>query len=303
MVLMFVTVRQGYPYSLTLLLAVVAAGFYIRIFIFFHDCTHGAFLSFPRWNRNIGYLCGILTFTAFNDWRRSHAGYHIRAGDLDRRGIGDVWLLTVDEYLAASMLQRLTYRLYRNPWIYFGLSPGYYFLLRNRWPGKGAKKRDVLSVVYTDLALIIIWVVASLTIGLKVFLLVQLPVLLMATTCGVWLFYVQHQFQGVYWARHQNWDPVRGAMEGASFYQLPRLLQWFTGNIGFHHLHHVRPAIPNYHLQSCHRGIPALQSVRPLTLRSSLNCLKWKLYDEQRRDLVGFAGIDGERNEKESTDL
>jgi omega-6 fatty acid desaturase (delta-12 desaturase) len=245
MALMVFTVRWSYPYATTLALAVVTAAFHVRIFILFHDCTHGAFFPSPRWNRNFGYLCGILTFTAFSDWRRSHAGHHIRAGDLDRRGVGDIWTLTVDEYRAAPLLQRLAYRLYRHPVIMFGLGPGYYFLLRNRWPAKGSKKRDVMSVIYTNLALVVIVVAASLTIGLKTYLLVQLPVLLIATTLGVWLFYVQHQFEGVYWARHEEWDPVMVAMEGASYYQLPKLLQWVTGNIGFHHLHHARPGIAN----------------------------------------------------------
>lgn len=291
MALMVYCIASGYPYWVALLLAVPAAGFYIRIFILFHDCTHGAFLPSPRWNRYVGYLCGILTFTAFDDWRRTHAGHHISAGDLDRRGMGDVWLLTVDEYLAAPRAQRLAYRLYRNPLIYFGLGPGYYFLLRNRWPSKGARKRDVLSVIYTDLALAAILLAMSLLVGLKNFLLAQLPIMLIASGCGVWLFYVQHQFQGVYWARHEQWDPVRVAMEGASFYHLPKLLQWFTGNIGFHHLHHVRPAIPNYQLPTCHEAIPALWEVKPMTLRESLRCLRWKLYDEERRELVGFGGL------------
>ena len=288
MALMAFTVHRGYPYGATLALSVVTAAFYVRIFILFHDCTHGALFSSPRWNRNIGYLCGILTFTAFSDWRRAHAGHHIRAGDLDRRGIGDVWTLTVEEYRTAPLLQRLAYRLYRHPLIMFGIGPAYYFLLRNRWPSNGAKKRDVMSVVYTNLALVVIVVAASLTIGFKTYLLVQLPVLLIAGIVGVWLFYVQHQFAGVYWARHEKWDPVRVAMEGASYYRLPKLLQWVTGNIGFHHLHHGRPGIPNYHLQACHQAIPALRAVKPLTLGASFKCLRLKLYDEQRRKMVGF---------------
>lgn len=289
MSLMVFTVQAGYPYVVTLLLGLVAAAFFVRIFILFHDCTHGAFLSSPRWNRNVGYLCGIMTFTAFSDWRRTHAGHHIRAGNLDHRGIGDVWTMTLEEYREASRLHRLAYRLYRNPIVLFILGPGYYFLLRNRWPSNGAKKRDVLSVVYTDIALSVIVLVAGLTIGLKTFVMVVLPVALIAGTAGVWLFYVQHQFQGVYWARDEEWDPVRVAMEGASFYRLPKLLQWFTGNIGFHHLHHVRPAIPNYKLQACHEAIPALQTIKPMSLRESLGCLRLKLYDEDRRKMVGFA--------------
>lgn len=289
--LMCFTVRQNYPYLATLALAVIAAVFYVRIFIIFHDCIHGAFIDSPRWNRNIGYLCGIVTFTAFSDWRRTHIGHHIRAGDLDRRGMGDIWTLTVEEYCKASALHRLAYRVYRHPLVLFGVGPAIYFLLENRWPSKGANKRDVMSVIYTNLAVVAIVVAASLTVGFKTYLLAQLPVVMIAGAAGVWLFYVQHQFQGVYWARTEEWDPQRVAMEGASFYRLPRVLQWATGNIGFHHLHHVRPAIPNYHLQACYEAIPALQVVKPMSLRDSLACVHLSLYDEERHEMVSFGAL------------
>jgi len=287
------TILLGHPYWITLALAVAAAALFPRIFIFFHDCTHGSFLPSPRWNRTVGYLCGILTFTAFHDWRRSHAGHHITAGDLDRRGMGDIATMTVEEYLAAPRLKRLGYRLYRHPLIMFGLGPLYYFLLRNRIPSPGAKKIDYLSVILTNLALAAIIVTVSLTIGLKTYLMVQLPVLFMSATLGVWLFYIQHQFQGVYWARHDAWDPWRVAMEGASYYRLPKILQWFTGNIGFHHVHHVRPAIPNYNLQQCYEEIPDLQAVKPITLLKSLGTLRLNLYDEDQRRMVSFRSLKG----------
>ncbi|WP_243439792.1 fatty acid desaturase [Fundidesulfovibrio soli] len=286
--LMIVSVRQNQPYWLTLLLAVAASALYIRIFIFFHDCTHGSFLPTPRWNRNLGYLCGILTFTPFHDWRRSHAGHHLSAGDLDRRGVGDIALMTVAEYASASPLKRIGYRLYRNPLLMFGIGPIYYFLLRNRWPRKGSKRMDKLSVLYTNLAILGIMGAAGLTIGLKTYLLVQMPIALFSGPVGIWLFYVQHQFQGVYWARNAEWDPWRMAMEGASHYQLPRMLQWITGNIGYHHVHHMRPAIPNYNLQRCYEDTPQLQQTKPITLKASLDCLSLKLYDEEKRMMVGF---------------
>jgi omega-6 fatty acid desaturase (delta-12 desaturase) len=241
----------------------------------------------------VGYLCGILTFTAFHDWRRSHSGHHITAGDLDRRGMGDITTMTVEEYLAAPPLKRLGYRLYRHPLIMFGIGPLYYFLLRNRYPSPGAKKIDFISVICTNLAIAAIVVTASLTIGLRTYLLIQLPVQIMAATIGVWLFYNQHQFEGVYWARHDEWDPWRTAMEGASYYQLPKLLQWVSGNIGFHHVHHVRPAIPNYRLQQCYEAIPELRAVKPLTLRQSMGSLRLNLYDEQQRKLVRFQVLQG----------
>ncbi|NVN89554.1 MAG: fatty acid desaturase [Desulfuromonadales bacterium] len=285
------TVLRGYSYAITLVLGVVAGALATRIFIIFHDCVHGSFLPSPRWNRNVGYLCGILVFTAFHDWRRSHAGHHITAGDLDRRGTGDITTMTVDEYLAASRLDRLAYRLYRNPLILLGVGPFYYFLIRNRYPSRGAKKIDFTSVIFTNLVIAAIVVTATLTVGFKTYLLVQLPVLLLAATIGVWLFYIQHQFEGVYWARHEEWDPWRVAMEGASYFQLPRLLQWVTGNIGFHHVHHIRPAIPNYHLQSCYEAIPELRTLKPVTLFSSLRSLRLNLWDEQQRRLISFRSL------------
>jgi omega-6 fatty acid desaturase (delta-12 desaturase) len=291
LVLMAQTVRLGYSYWLTLALGVLATALFARIFIFFHDCTHGSFLNSPRWNRNVGYFCGILTFTAFHDWRRSHAGHHITAGDLDRRGMGDITTMTVEEYLTSSPLKRFSYRLYRHPVILLGIGPLYYFLLRNRYPSPGAKKIDFISVVSTNLAIVAIAVSASLLIGFKTYVLVQLPVLAMAATLGIWLFYNQHQFEGIYWARHNEWDPWRVAMEGASYYKLPKLLQWATGNIGFHHVHHVRPGIPNYKLQQCYESIPELQEIKPLTLRKSLGALRLNLYDEEQRRLVSFRAL------------
>ena len=291
--LMVFTVKDGYSYGITLSLAVLAAAVFVRIFIFFHDCTHGSFVHSPRWNRNLGYLCGILTFTPFNDWRRSHAAHHMTSGDLDRRGMGDITTMTVEEYLEASPRQRLYYRLYRNPWIMFTIGPAYYFLLRNRWPSKGAHKSDLGSVIYTDLALLVIAGIATWAFGFKTYLMVQLPILLFAATFGVWLFYVQHQYEGVYWARHDEWDPWKAALEGASFYQLPKMLQWLTGNIGYHHIHHARPGIPNYYLQKCYDEIAELREVKPLTMRDSLRCLRLNLWDEENRRLISFSALKG----------
>jgi len=295
MALMVQTVLNGYPYGITLALAVPASALFARIFIFFHDCTHGSFLPSPRLNRNVGYLCGILTFTAFHDWRRSHAGHHITVGDLDRRGMGDITTMTVAEYLAAPAMKRLAYRLYRHPLILLGIGPLYYFLLRNRYPSPGAKKIDFISVICTNLALATIIIIASLTIGFRTYFLVQFPVLVLSATLGVWLFYVQHQFEGVYWARHAEWDPWRVAMEGASFYRLPKLLQWATGNIGFHHVHHVRPGIPNYRLQECYQATAELQVVKPITLLKSFGFLHLNLYDEDQREMVSFSSLKTQR--------
>jgi len=289
--LMVRTVQLRVSYWITLALAVVAAGFMARIFIIFHDCGHGSFFASRRANTILGYVCGILTFTPYEDWRHAHGVHHATVGDLDRRGTGDVYVMTVDEYLAAPRLKRIAYRLFRNPLIMFGLGPGAIFLLTHRFAHKGAKKRQRFSVYLTNLAIAAIIALASITIGLRTYILVQLPIILIGTTVGVWLFYVQHQFEGVYWARHEAWDPMRAALEGASYYKLPKVLQWFTGNIGLHHIHHVRPRIPNYNLQQCYDEVPAMQAVEPLTIRKSLKSLGLHLWHADQQRLVGFRSL------------
>jgi omega-6 fatty acid desaturase (delta-12 desaturase) len=269
-------------------LILAASALLVRIFIFFHDCCHGSFFASRRANRILGIVTGILTFTAYDDWRHSHARHHATAGDLDRRGEGDVWTMTVEEYRNAPPLKRLFYRFYRTPVVTFGLGPAYMFLLTHRFASKGAETRERVSVIVTNLAIAAIIAAAGLTIGLRTYVLIQLPVILIAGSLGVWLFYVQHQFEGVYWARHESWDMMRAAMEGSSYYKLPKVLQWITGNIGFHHVHHVLPRIPNYHLPASYEAVPYLQTVEPVTLRESLKSLRMRLYDEERKQMVGF---------------
>jgi omega-6 fatty acid desaturase (delta-12 desaturase) len=289
--LMIRSIQLGYSYWLTLGLAVVASGLMVRIFIFFHDCTHGSFFASRRANKIVGYITGILTFTPYDDWRHTHSVHHATAGDLDRRGVGDVWTMTVDEYLEAPRLQKLAYRLFRHPLITFGLGPSFMFLIVHRFPHKGATKRQRRSVWLTNLALLAIIVVAALTIGLQTYLLIQLPMMIIAGAAGVWLFYIQHQYEKVYWARHEEWDPIQAALEGSSYYKLPKVLQWFTGNIGLHHVHHLRARIPNYNLQECHDNVPVAQAVEPLTIRTSLRSLWLHLWDERNGVLVSFRAL------------
>jgi len=277
-------------YALTLLLAIPTAGFMVRIFIIHHDAGHGSFFKSTGANRIIGYISGIITFTPYEQWRHDHAIHHATAGDLDRRGVGDVPTLTVQEYLAAPWWKRIGYRLMRNPLVLFGVGQLAVFVISHRFYSPASGKREKLSVIYTNLALLLIIVLASLTIGWKAYLLIQLPIIWLGGAIGEWLFYVQHQFPGVYWARHKDWDYFRSALEGASFYRLPRWLQWFTGNIGFHHIHHLSPKIPNYLLERCHRENPIFQ-VKPVTLLSSLKCLPLRLWDEETGQLVGFSQL------------
>jgi omega-6 fatty acid desaturase (delta-12 desaturase) len=288
---MIYTIKAGVSYWVTLALAVVAAAFMMRIFIFFHDAGHGSFFSSSKANTIVGYVTGVLTFTPYQSWRRAHAKHHATAGNLDRRGTGDVWTMTVDEYQAAPWRTRVAYRVYRNPLVLFGLGPTASFIFAQRFPQKGAKPRERNSVWITDAALLGILVVAGLTIGIGPYLLIQLPIMLVGGALGIWLFYVQHQYADVYWARDDVWDPTKAAMEGSSYYKLPRVLQWFTGNIGLHHIHHLRPRIPNYHLQRCYDEVPAMQAVDPLTIGESLKSLRMNLWDEEEQELVSFRSL------------
>ncbi|HEY5542037.1 MAG TPA: fatty acid desaturase [Candidatus Binatia bacterium] len=289
--LMLYTVQQGYPYWATLALAVVAGGILVRVFILFHDCCHGSFFVSRRANTILGYFSGILTFTPYEDWRYAHNIHHATAGDLDRRGVGDIRTMTIAEYLAAPLRRRLAYRIYRNPFVLFGPGAALLFLFFQRFTTKGAGRRERQSVLLTNVALLVIVGTASLTIGFQTYLLIQLPIILIAGSLGLWLFYIQHQFESVYWARNEFWDPMKVALEGSSYFKLPKILQWFSGNIGLHHIHHVRPSIPNYNLQKCYDDMPAFQAVVPLTILTSLKSLRLSLYDEEQKKLISFRSL------------
>ena len=278
----------GMSYWLTAALALLAAGFQVRVFIIFHDCGHGSFFKSRKANHILGFITGVLCFTPYYHWRWEHALHHATSGDLDRRGKGDVWTLTVQEYLDASLWTRFAYRLARNPFILFVLAPVFLFLIKQRFPSKKAGQRERASVYWTNLAILAMGTGFSCLFGFKAYLVIQLGLLLVAGVAGVWLFYVQHQFEGVYWERRHEWDYFTAALKGSSFYKLPKILQWFSGNIGFHHIHHLSPRIPNYNLEKCHRAEPLFQTVKPVTLFASLKALTFRLWDEQRHKLVGF---------------
>jgi omega-6 fatty acid desaturase (delta-12 desaturase) len=278
-------------YWLTLALAVPTAIFLIRSFIIFHDCGHGSFFRSRRANQILGIVTGLFVFTPYEAWRHAHAIHHATAGDLDRRGIGDVWMLTLQEYYALPRMQRLAYRMFRNPIAMLGGGPIAIFVFVQRLPIGEMGRRRPASILWTDVAVVAIFVTAALTIGLPAFLLVQTPVLMLAGAVGVWMFYVQHQYEGVRWDHHADWDYYAAAMEGSSFYKLPRFLQWVTGNIGYHHIHHLNARIPNYNLEACYRANPVFQQVTPLTLRTSLRSLRLRLWDEERRCMVGFDAV------------
>src|SRR5512139_24034 len=272
-------------------LMVLAGGLLVRTFIIFHDCGHGSFFASRRANDFWGFVTGLLTFTPYYHWRGEHAIHHGTAGDLERRGTGDVWTLTVEEYLASSRWRKVAYQLARNPLILFGIGPLFVFVLYQRLPGKDADRRARHSVWAMNLAILVMGVLMSALIGAVPYLVFQLGSLAVAGSAGVWLFYVQHQFEDAYWERGENWDYSAAALQGSSYYKLPRVLQWFSGNIGFHHIHHLSPRIPNYNLERCHRSDPMFHEVEPITLLGSLKSLSLRLWDESSKKLVGFSHL------------
>ncbi len=286
--LMVLSINLGYSYIWTLVLAIPAAAFLVRIFILFHDCTHNSFFKSKGANTFFGYLLGVLVFTSFEDWRFTHLRHHGTYANLDSRGFGDIWTLTLDEYQSSSRMKKLQYRLYRNPFVLVGLGALFNFLFYNRLPDLRVKRRERMGVFLTNLLILAVALTAAQIIGWQAYLLIQLPVLWLAGGIGIWLFYVQHQFEGGYWARKEEWDPLRAAMEGSSFYRLPAVLRWFSGNIGYHHVHHLNPMIPNYHLKQCFESVPELQTKEPLTIKKSLGCHRLKLWDENLQKMVAF---------------
>jgi acyl-lipid omega-6 desaturase (Delta-12 desaturase) len=281
-------IRFHLPYWIVVLMSVPAAGFVARIFIILHDCGHYSFSNSPRINSVVGYVCGILTFTSFPDFRRSHAIHHATVANLDKRGVGDVWTMTLEEYRRSSLPRRALYRFVRNPVILFLVLAPLDFLVLQRIPFPGSRKKDVIGTLATDMALAAIVALAAVTIGVGPYLMVQIPIIYFASVAGVWLFYVQHQYPEVYWVHDKDWDLIKAALLGSSFYDLPPVLRWFTGNIGFHHVHHLCPRIPNYRLKECAESVAETQVVKPISFRRGFKSLRLRLYDEEEGRLVSF---------------
>jgi len=286
-VLMYLAVDSSL--LLVLALAIPAAGFLVRTFIVFHDCAHGSFLPSKRANAWLGSVLGLLVFESFAKWRHSHAVHHATAGDLDRRGVGDVHTLTVAEYRASGWRRRLGYRLFRNPLVMFGLGPLYGMVIHPRLVPRSARPRIRRSVIATNLALAALVATLCLLMGWREYLLVQGPIVLLAGAAGVWLFYVQHQFEDTYWQSAGDWSYADAALRGSSHLKLPKPLQFFTGNIGLHHVHHLSTRIPNYNLQRAHDENPIFHGVPTLSLWDGLRAVRLKLWDEDTRQLLTFA--------------
>jgi omega-6 fatty acid desaturase (delta-12 desaturase) len=291
----------SWSWWITLALAVLAGLFLIRIFIIFHDCGHGSFFKSPLTNDIVGFITGVLTLTPYYHWRWEHSIHHASAGALDRRGTGDVWTMTVEEYLKSSRWKRFAYRLARNPFVLFGIAPIYLFVIAQRFPAAKAHPRERWSVRWMNLAILGVAAALSSAFGIVAYVLIHLIIVMVGGGLGIWMFYVQHQFEDVYWERDENWDFTAAALKGSSFYKLPKVLQWFSGNIGFHHIHHLSSRIPNYNLERCHKSDPMFQHIKPITLFSSLKSLTFRLWDEQRGKLVGFRHLKGLRKHRAHT--
>ncbi len=286
-VAMWLTLDVGY--WLTLLLSVPTAFMLVRLFAMQHECGHGTLFPNKQANDWTGRLLGVLTFTPYDDWRREHALHHSGSGNLDRRGVGDIDTLTVEEYLKRGQFGRLLYRLYRNPIVLFVIGPAWQFILRHRWPtGDMRSAMPILSTGFTNLGIALVVLLMIWLVGWKAFLAIQLPVTILAATIGVWLFYVQHQFDPTNWERSEDWERESSALHGSSFYDLPQPLMWLSGNIGIHHVHHISSQIPFHRLPRVLRDYPELRDIGRLTLLESLKCIPLALWDEDRQKLVSF---------------
>ena len=282
-------------YWLTLAIALPAGAFLVRLFLVQHDCGHQAFFKNRRINNWVGRIMGVLTLTPYAVWQKAHAIHHASTGNLDKRGIGDIDTLTVQEYKALSMRGRLAYRLYRNPLVLFVIGPAYLFLLDNRIPPKLLRKdwQYWISAMGTNLSVLVVAGVVIYFVGLVPFLLVQLPIIVLAASLGVWMFYVQHQFEETVWEKDANWSVHEAALNGSSYYDLPGWLAWMTGNIGVHHVHHLYSKIAFYRLPHVLRDYPELVNVHRITIRESFATIKLRLWDEKQKKLVSFAAAQG----------
>jgi omega-6 fatty acid desaturase (delta-12 desaturase) len=287
-------------YWLTLPILIVTSGFMVRTFILFHDCCHQSFFKSRKANDILGTITGILTLVPYQQWKHSHSTHHATSSNLDKRGTGDMWLLTVSEYLASPWWLRIAYRVYRNPFIMLGIGPFAVFLLQYRFNVKGAKRKERINTYVTNISIVALYTVLCLAIGWQAFLMIQGPIFFIAGLMGIWLFYVQHQFEDSYFEKEEEWSYVQAAVEGSSYYKLPKLLQWITGNIGFHHVHHLSPKVPNYNLEKAHNTTLPLQQATTITIRTSLKSLSFHLWDEERKTFIGFKDLPNHQSKTDS---
>lgn len=276
---------------LTLGLSVIASGFVIRTFIIFHDCTHGSFFKNKKTNDIVGTITGVLTLFAYEKWKREHSIHHATSSNLDKRGTGDIWVMTVEEYVEASKWQRFAYRLYRNPIVMFGFGPLFLVLISSRFNRKDARKKERNNTYLTNVILVVLYTGMIMLIGWQAFVLIQGTIMFVAGALGIWLFYIQHTFEDSYFEEESEWDYVKAAIDGSSYYKLPRLLQWATGNIGFHHVHHLAPRVPNYNLELAHESTPPLHVATTINIKESLSSIRYRLYDPEKKRFIAFKDV------------
>lgn len=285
---MYFLINYNVPYIFTFILSFIAALFLVRIFILFHDCTHNSFLKSRKAMSFWGHIFGVMTFTSFYRWKREHLTHHSTVGNIEKRGVGDVWTMTVSEYVNTSLLKKIGYRLYRNPLILFLIGPLYMFVVNQRFPTNKTDRKEWISILITNISIIAIIATVALTIGIKYYLLIQLPIIFFASSMGVWLFYVQHQYEDVYWESSDKWSVIDAALQGSSVYKLPLLLEWFTGSIGYHNIHHLNSKIPNYNLKKAFLSSIEFRKGKIVTLFKSFKLSMLFLYDEKRKTLISY---------------
>lgn len=271
--------------------AVLTAGLVVRTFIIFHDCTHGSFFKNKKANDIVGTITGVLTLFPYEKWKREHSIHHASSSNLDKRGIGDIWVMTVDEYVNATPKERLAYRFYRNPLVMFGFGPLYLILISSRFNRKDARRKERMNTYLINGLLLALYAGLIALVGWQAFLLVQGTIMFIAGAAGIWLFYIQHTFEDSYFKEESEWDYVKAAVEGSSYYELPKILQWLTGNIGYHHVHHLAPRVPNYNLESAHTTVEPLQKATTITLKTSLASVKYRLYDPNKMRFVAYSEV------------
>jgi omega-6 fatty acid desaturase (delta-12 desaturase) len=278
-------------YWLTLPILLLASGFMVRTFILFHDCCHQSFFKSRRANDILGTITGILTLVPYQQWKHSHSVHHATSSNLDKRGTGDMWLLTVKEYTEATLWTKISYRVYRNPIMMFGIGPIATFLIQYRFNRKGARRKERINTHVTNFSIVGLYALLAWLIGWQNFLLIQGPIFFVSGMLGIWLFYVQHQFEDSYFENEDEWSYVQAAVDGSSYYKLPKVLQWITGNIGFHHVHHLSPRVPNYNLEKAHNATPPLQKATTITIGTSFKSLRYRLWDEDNKTFVSYKDV------------
>jgi omega-6 fatty acid desaturase (delta-12 desaturase) len=279
---------KGVSFFILFPLSVVAAGLMVRIFIFFHDCTHQSYVATGKGNDILGNIFGMMVFTPYEAWKKEHSIHHGAVGNLDQRGVGDIWTLTIDEYEASSKLRRFTYRLFRHPAFLFTIAPVFLFIVLQRFPKKTANKKERKNYLIVNSILLIYSVVLSLAFGWQVYVAYQVLIIAMASTAGVWLFYVQHQFEDVYWESSEEWDLVEAALRGSTFYKLPIVFEWVSGYIGYHHIHHLNARIPNYNLKACYKSSTRLQDTKTVLFFESFKLGMLQFYDNHNKKLITY---------------